>query len=372
MNPEVWMEEALELALRGRGEVEPNPRVGALALHSGAVVGRGWHRVYGGPHAEVEALAAAKSAGHAVDTVVVTLEPCSTPQDVAGKKTPPCVRALLDAGVRRVIVGQRDPDPRHRGRGLIELEQAGVQVEDGVLESRCKAINAPFLRWLQLDRPWTIAKWAMTLCGKTAAVTGESRWISGQESRNATHELRTRVDAVAVGFKTALVDDPELTVRYVPGRQPVRIVIDPLAEIDDDSKLVATALQIPLWLLVGEDVDPARSGHLTDLGVQVIHVPRGEGPRRLQLRAAWRELRRRGIRRLLVEGGGELVAQLFAWDCVDQTLCFLAPKIIGGKFAPTPVGGPGKPFMSEALRLAEMHWHASGPDLAVGAFVLDA
>lgn len=362
------MQEAIDLALRGRGEVEPNPRVGALAIAGTAIVGRGWHRHWGGPHAEVEALADARARGAKPDTLVVTLEPCSTERGRDGKKTPPCTAAIRAAGIQRVIVGMHDPDPRHRGKGLRELECAGVHVEDGVLASRSERVNAPFLRWLGLDRPWTIAKWAMTLDGKTATVTGESRWISGPESRRKTHELRSRVDAVVVGFRTAKIDDPELTVRHVEGPQPVRIVVDPLAEIDDDSKLVSSARQVPTWLLVSEDVDPLRAGHLTDLGVQILHVPAPEGQRKLHLLQAWRELRRRGMRRVLVEGGGGLLAQLLAWDCVDQTLCFLAGKILGGAFAPSPVGGAGKPFMAQARHFTDMYWQASGEDLAIGAF----
>lgn len=368
MSLERWMEEAIELALRGRGAVEPNPRVGALAIAGDRVVGRGWHRAWGAPHAEVEALADARRAGATVDTVVVTLEPCSTPLGVAGKKTPPCVQALLDAGVRRVVIGQNDPDTRHRGRGIGALESGGVDVVDGVLASRCRALNRPFERWLGLDRPWTIAKYAMTLDGKIAAPTGESRWISCDESRRRVHELRTRVDAAVVGFGTVRADDPLLTVRAVSGPQPVRIVVDPLVAIDDETRLVQTAREFPLWLIARDDADPVRIAHLADRGVEVIRVPPADDARRVHVLEAWRELRRRGLRRILVEGGGGLLAALLAWDCVDQVIAFLAPKMVGGRLAPTPVGGDGRPFMAQAWRFDELHWRASGDDLEVGAF----
>jgi diaminohydroxyphosphoribosylaminopyrimidine deaminase/5-amino-6-(5-phosphoribosylamino)uracil reductase len=363
------MQEALDLAQRGRGEVEPNPRVGALALKNGEVVGRGWHRVWGGPHAEVDAIEDARRAGCAdPDTVVVTLEPCSTPEGVAGKKTPPCTEKLIATGVRRVVVGTTDPDPRHRGRGLAVLDAAGIEVIDGVLAARCRRILATFERGLKLDRPWTIAKYAMTLDGKTAAPTGESRWISGLESRRLVHALRTRVDAVVVGYRTALIDDPELTVRHAVGAQPLRIVVDPWAEIPEDGKLVRSAGEAPLLLLVHEEADPVRVEILQGRGVEVVAVkPAGQG-RRLHLLEAWRMLGRRGIRRVLVEGGGGLLAQLLGWDCVDQVMSFVAPKMIGGKFAPTPVGGDGKPFMAEAWPLGDMYWRASGEDLLIGAF----
>jgi diaminohydroxyphosphoribosylaminopyrimidine deaminase/5-amino-6-(5-phosphoribosylamino)uracil reductase len=251
----------------------------------------------------------------------------------------------------------------------VQLEERGVEVIVGVLAERCLAINAPFQKWLGLDRPWTICKWAMTLDGKTASPTGEARWISGAESRRRTHELRARCDAVLVGFRTAQIDDPELTVRHVDGRQPVRIVVDPLGEIDDDSNLVRTALQAPTWILVGEDVDRLRTGHLQDLGAVVIQLPTGENARHLHLLAACRELRRRGLRRILVEGGGALVADLLSWRCVDQVVAFLAPKLIGGRLAPTPVGGDGRGFMAEAWPIRDWSWRASDEDLQLTGFV---
>lgn len=366
---EELMREALALADRGRFEVEPNPRVGCVLLKDGEVVARGWHEFFGGRHAEAMALDEARDRGVQADTAVVTLEPCSTEQGEAGKKTPPCARALIESGIQRVIIGAVDPDPRHRRSGIELLEEAGVEVLDGVLASRCDELYAPFRKALQLDRPWMLCKWAMTLDGKTAAPTGEARWISGPEARKKTHELRAHCDGVMVGFRTAQIDDPELTVRHVEGKQPVRIVIDPLGEIDDDSNLVRTANQAPTWLLASEDVDPVRSGHLQDLGVQVLHIPTAEGPRRLHLGRAFKELRRRGLRRILVEGGGGLVAQMFAWNAVDQVLAFVAPKIIGGQGAPTPVGGDGRPFMAEAWQLREVRMEAYGADMAIAGLV---
>lgn len=370
MNYEALMQEALDLAAKGRNEVEPNPRVGALMLQDGVVVGRGHHAYYGGPHAEVAALADARSRGASPDTAFVTLEPCSAKQGEGGKKTPPCVEALVQAGIQKVVVGAIDPDPRHRRRGLIELEQRGIEVIDGVLAEQSLALNRPFLKALTLDRPWTIAKWAMTLDGKTAAPTGEARWISGPESRRRTHVLRARCDAVIVGFRTAQIDDPELTVRHVEGKQPVRIVVDPLGDVDDDSNLVRTAQKTPTWILVGDGVDPRRTNRLQDFGVQVIQIRQAEDPRHLHLREAWRELRRRGLRRVLVEGGGSLVADLLSWHCVDQVTAYLAPKIIGGRLSPTPVGGEGRPFMAEALPIEEWSWEPSGDDLQLSGFVL--
>jgi diaminohydroxyphosphoribosylaminopyrimidine deaminase/5-amino-6-(5-phosphoribosylamino)uracil reductase len=364
------MEEALSLAMRGRGEVEPNPRVGALALRDGEVVGRGFHRWFGAPHAEVEALADARARGARADTVVVNLEPCSTPEGVDGKKTPPCTRALLAAGISRVVIGMRDPDPRHHGRGVAELAAAGVEVVEDVLGERCRAINAPFARGLALDRPWTISKWAMTLDGKTAAANGTSKWISGEASRRKVHELRSRVDAVVIGARTARVDDPELTVRHVAGEQPARIVVDPGAQLDERSRLVQTIGTASLWILTSTAADPARLARLRGVGVQTVQVPPADAPDRLQLAEAWRELRRRGLRRVLFEGGGGLAAQLMAADCIDQVQCFIAPKLVGGRASPSPLGGVGRASMAEAWRLEDLHWQPCGEDLLVGAFVV--
>ncbi len=368
MKVEDLMGEAIELAILGRGAVEPNPRVGALALCEGVVVGRGWHRFYGSSHAEVEALADARAKGAKPDAVVVTMEPCSTAVGVDGKKTPACTEALIEAGVERVIIGTVDPDPRHQGRGLAMLEEAGIEVDAGVLASRCQAINQSFDRWLGLDRPWTIAKYAMTIDGKTAAPTGEARWISGKESQRRTHELRSRCDAVVIGFRTAQMDDPLLTIRHVEGDQPIRIVIDPEAEIGVESKLVCSADEHPLWLVVSTNADADRTERLQGLGVKVVHCA-GQG-RRLDLLDAWRELYRQGLRRVMVEGGGELLAQLMGCGCIDQILAFVAPKMIGGKTAPTPIGGEGKPLMADAWSLDEMTWERSGEDLAITAFIL--
>jgi diaminohydroxyphosphoribosylaminopyrimidine deaminase / 5-amino-6-(5-phosphoribosylamino)uracil reductase len=369
VNYEARMREAVALAERGRGEVEPNPRVACLLLKGDEIVAHGHHAHYGGPHAEAVALAMAAEKGVRADTAVVTLEPCSTPKGVDGKKTEPCAQALIAAGIRRLVIGCVDPDPRHRRKGIELCEAAGMEVLDGIAQTACEPLYTTFRRALTLDRPWMLCKWAMTLDGKTAAPTGEARWISGPEARRKTHELRAHCDAVMVGFKTAQIDDPELTVRHVAGKQPVRIVVDPQAEIDDDSNLVRTSKLAPTWLLCSEDVDPRRTGHLADLGVSVIHVPAGEGPRRLHLGHAFRELKRRGIGRVLVEGGGGLVAQMLAWNAVDQVLAFVAPKVIGGRFAPTPVGGDGRPFMAEAWRLEDLQFERCGDDIAISGFV---
>jgi diaminohydroxyphosphoribosylaminopyrimidine deaminase/5-amino-6-(5-phosphoribosylamino)uracil reductase len=366
MNPETWMGEALLLAQKGRGFVEPNPRVGALALRGETVVGKGFHRVYGGPHAEVEAIHDAEARGHRPDGVVVTLEPCSA----HGKKTPPCTEFLLSRGIRRVIVGARDPDPRHAGRGLVQLREAGFEVVEGIFAREALAENRAFLRALTLDRPWTAAKWAMTLDGKAATRTGSARWISSPAARTMVHQLRAAVDAVVIGMGTVLADDPRLTVRRVRGDNPLRIVVDPEAALPEGCQLLLTARAVPLLLLVGQT---AACEHLERQGAKILRVrelPRaGTGHRRLDLGDAWRQLYRGGLRRVLVEGGGRLLAELVAASCLDQVYAFVAAKLVGGRSAPTPMAGEGVAAMDQALVLTEQFHQWIDGDLLLGGFV---
>ena len=368
MNVEALMREALVLARRGRGRVEPNPRVGALALLDGEIVGRGFHGHYGGPHAEVVALREAQSVGAAPDTLVVTLEPCSSELGEEGKKTPPCTAAIIDAGIKRVILGTADPDPRHTGRGEEQLTGHGIQVVSSVLDSQCRAINRPFQRWLDLDVPWVIAKWAMSLDGKTAAQGGDSRWISCQESRTRVHELRSRVDAVLVGYRTAVQDDPELTVRHVEGPNPIRIVVDPLAALPTEQQLVETAGATPTWVLAGPDAPAEDVDRLERRGVEVIKVPAGAGDRSVDLAAGCRALRARGVRRLLLEGGGGITGELVTAGLVHQVMAFLAPLVLGGREAPTPVAGGGVAAVQDAWRFEEIYAETSGDDVLVHGF----
>ena len=369
MNLESLMREATGLALRGRGRVEPNPRVGALALTKERIVGRGWHDRYGGSHAEVTALEQAQTSGERPDTLLVTLEPCSTPQGQEHKKTPPCTGAIRTAGIKRLVFGAKDPDPRHHGRARAELEAGGVEVVAGVLAKACAEINRPFERWLGLDRPWTIAKYAMSLDGKTATGSGDSRWISGRQSRELSHAYRASVDAVVVGYRTADRDDPELSTRHVQGKQAIRILVDPLARLDNSRKLIGQAKRVHTWILLREDVTVARRQELEGLGLEVIPLAI-DGERGLDLMAGWRELRRRGLQRIMVEGGGGLVAALMSAGCLDQVLGFLAPRLIGGRGAPSPVAGKGIAELASAPQLCDFYWFASGEDLGFGAFVL--
>ncbi|MBN1909935.1 MAG: bifunctional diaminohydroxyphosphoribosylaminopyrimidine deaminase/5-amino-6-(5-phosphoribosylamino)uracil reductase RibD [Pirellulales bacterium] len=354
---DLWhMRRALELAVQGQGHVEPNPMVGCVIVRGAEIIGEGWHRRFGGPHAEVEALrmAGARAAGA---TLVVNLEPCCH----LGK-TPPCTNAILKAGISRVVIAQRDPFPKVAGGGIARLEAAGLEVSVGLLEDEARQLAGPFLKLITLGRPWVIAKWAMTLDGKTATRTGESRWISSPESRAVVHRLRGRVDAVMVGRRTAELDDPLLTARPPGPRTPARIVVDTRASLSLESQLVQTAQDSPVIVAVGETSDPAARARLTEAGCEVLVCP-GETPAE-RLDALLAKLGRRRMTNLLVEGGGQLAGSFLDAGQIDEVHLFLAPKLLGGA-APTPLAGEGLAHMPDALRLDRPVVEQLGPDVYI-------
>lgn len=309
-----WMTEALQLARRGQGRVEPNPMVGAVLVRDGRVVARGLHERFGEAHAEVNALADARRRGVDVRgaTMAVTLEPCSH-----HGKTPPCAEALVAAQVGRVIVGTGDPDPRVSGRGIACLRAAGIAVDVGVCEAEARELVAPFVKRVTTGLPWVIVKWAQTLDGRIATSTGDSKWISNEQSRRFVHELRARVDAIVVGVGTAIADDPALTARGVEvKRAALRVVIDPRNRLPRTAKMLHDAG--PPVLVAGRD------------------IPFAGGDPEPVLRWLAQE---RGATNVLVEGGATLVGSLFAHGHVDQVLAFIGPKLLGDERAVGAVRG---------------------------------
>src|SRR4051812_35648886 len=258
------MSHALALATRGQGSVEPNPMVGCVIVRDGEIVGEGWHEYFGGPHAEVNALAMAgeRAAGA---TAYVSLEPCCHQG-----KTPPCTQALIRAGVKRVVIAVEDPYPEVRGRGIAELRNADIECEPGVCGPEANWVLAPYRKLLATGRPWVIAKWAMTLDGKLAARTGDSQWISSEASRAVVHQLRGRMDAIIVGSGTARIDNPLLTTRPVDfadvKRTATRIVVDSAASLPLESRLVQTARDVPVLVAAAEDAAPSACSRLTEAG----------------------------------------------------------------------------------------------------------
>ena len=337
------MERALELAERGRGYVEPNPPVGCVIARGAEVLAEGWHRFFGGPHAEAEALRMAGPRAQGA-TMYVTLEPCCH-----YGKTPPCTEAIIAAKIARVVVAREDPFPAVAGKGLAQLRQAGIQVDCGLLEEKATALLAPYLKLVTRGRPWVIAKWAMTLDGKIATVCGKSRWITSAEARKIVHQLRGRMDAILVGIRTVLADDPLLLADPPGPRKPCRIVLDSAARLPVESRLVQTASEGPVLVVTGPQAPPDKKEVLAARGCEVLSFPQESWPDRLQ--ALLEELGRRRMTNLLVEGGAEVLGTFFALHEVDEVHAFVAPKIFGGKDAPGAVGGIGVTLPEEAWQL---------------------
>jgi diaminohydroxyphosphoribosylaminopyrimidine deaminase/5-amino-6-(5-phosphoribosylamino)uracil reductase len=349
---QVWMTRALALAERGRGYVEPNPLVGAVIVRDGQVIGKGWHQRYGEAHAEVNALAAAGEAARGA-TLYVTLEPCCH-----HGKTPPCTDAVLRAGIRRVVAAMLDPFPQVAGQGVAMLRAAGVQVEVGLLEAEARRLNAPYLKLLATGRPYVHAKWAMTLDGKIATRTGDSKWISSEASRRRVHELRGRMDAIIVGIGTVLADDPLLTARPPGPRTPVRIVLDSQGRLPPGSRLAATAKITPALAAIADTLPAARTEELRRLGCTILPLPADLG--RPAVGALLDELGRRRMANVLVEGGAEVLGSFLDAKEVDEVHVYVAPKLVGGAAARTAVAGKGVATMADALTLTM--WHVDTVD----------
>ncbi|QDS97584.1 bifunctional diaminohydroxyphosphoribosylaminopyrimidine deaminase/5-amino-6-(5-phosphoribosylamino)uracil reductase RibD [Adhaeretor mobilis] len=337
------MARALELAQQGLGHVEPNPLVGCVVVQGDKVVGQGWHAQFGGPHAERAAL---KDAGDAARGAIayVTLEPCCHTG-----KTPPCTEALIDAGMKRVVIGAADPNPQVSGGGVSALRDAGIEVDEGVLSEQAEELIAPFAKLQTTGQPWVIAKWAMTLDGKLATRTGSSQWISNEQSRAVVHELRGRMDAIVVGRQTALVDDPLLTARPVGARTPTRVVLDSQASLPLESQLVHTVDQAPIVVVCSSKAPAERRTALEANGVDVWAVAGEEHATRLN--NMLQEMGRRQWTNILVEGGAQLLGSLFDAQAIDEVHAFIAPKLAGGAAAPSPLAGTGLNHMpTEGLR----------------------
>jgi diaminohydroxyphosphoribosylaminopyrimidine deaminase/5-amino-6-(5-phosphoribosylamino)uracil reductase len=335
--------------------------VGAVVVRGGAIVGEGYHHRAGEPHAEVLALRAAGPAAAGAD-LYVTLEPCAH-----HGRTPPCVGAVLDAGVGRVFAAMLDPDPRVAGRGVDELRRRGVPTEVGLLEREARALNEAYLKFKQQGLPFVTLKGAMTLDGKIAAATGDARWVTGEAARRYVHRLRDRNDAVLVGIGTVRADDPLLTARLPHARNPLRVILDTQASLPLPSALARTACEVPTLLACGPSPPPERARALQEKGVELLPLPLHEG--RPDPRALLRALAGRGVMSLLVEGGAEVAATLLEACLVDRIEYLLAPKIIGGRTAPGPVGGPGRPRMADALPVHDLKVRRLGEDLLITALL---
>ncbi len=354
---------AVELAQRGLGRVHPNPVVGAVVARDGEVLGEGWHDEFGGPHAEVKAIAACGGADLAGGTIYVTLEPCCHQG-----KTPPCTDAILAAGLVRVVVGSDDPTEKASGRGLGILRDEGIEIDvaDGDLAARARLLNQGFRKCARTGRPWVLFKSAMTLDGKVATATGDSKWISSPHSRELAHRWRSEVDSVVVGIGTALADDPQLTARIEDvTRQPRRVVFDSLARLPIDSRLVVAASELPLSVVVSRAAPRQATDALEMAGVDVI-VATGENEQ-ARVRAALTQLGDRDVNSLLLEGGPHLAGAFFDAGEIDEVRLFLAPLLLGGRTARDPLEGEGVERISDALRALTLDCECSGEDVLIRA-----
>lgn len=361
---EPWMRQALRIAERGRGFVEPNPLVGAVVLDAeGKLAGEGWHRKFGEAHAEVNAFAeAGDRAGGG--TLIVTLEPCCH----LGK-TPPCTDAVLRSGVRRVVAAMTDPFPKVAGGGVQRLREAGLEVHVGLCEAEARRLNAPYFKLLRTGRPWVHLKWAMTLDGKIASRAGDSKWISGEASRAAVHALRGRVDAVIVGRGTVAADDPLLTARPPGARVAARVVLTASGELPERCQLRSTARDVPVivFTTIGHESKLAK---WSDGGADVHALPaEGSG---LAVDAVLAELGRRRMTHVLVEGGTGVLGAFLDARAADEFHVFVAPKLVGSDTALSPIGGTGIARMADALRVVEFTSDSSGKDAYLHGFAAGA
>jgi diaminohydroxyphosphoribosylaminopyrimidine deaminase / 5-amino-6-(5-phosphoribosylamino)uracil reductase len=358
---------AIELARNGSALVRPNPVVGAVVALDGRVIGEGWHERFGGAHAEVNAIEACGMADLGAATLYVSLEPCCHEG-----KTPPCTDAIVQAGIRRIVIGSDDPSEKASGRGLGILRDEGVEVvlADGELASRARLLNQAFRKHARAGRPWVLFKSAMTLDGKVATRTGDSQWISGPASRELAHRWRASVDAVVVGIGTALADDPRLTARPEGlaeelDRQPGRVVFDSLARLSPSSQLVSAALEIPLTVVVSRAAPRAETAALEAAGVQVLVATGENEPARV--RSALEQLGALGVTSMLLEGGPHLAGAFLDAGEIDEIRLFLAPLLLGGSSARDPLEGKGVERISEALHALTFDCEPIGEDLLIRA-----
>lgn len=345
----VWMRSALTLAREGEGWVEPNPMVGCVLVAGGREIGRGYHARYGQAHAEPLAISDAIQRGFEKElteaTAYVTLEPCCH-----HGKTPPCTQALIHANVRRIVVAMRDPFDQVSGKGMEQLRQHGIMVEVGIEEALARQLNAPYLKRVHQQLPWVIAKWAMSLDGKIATRSGNSQWISCPLSRSCVHQIRGRVDAILVGSRTVLADNPLLTARApaVVKRKALRVVADRRLQVSLDSQLVQTAQQFPTLIFTSSQADPSKVADLRNRLVDVVIARNAD--RESSLLELLRYLaQEKGVTNLLVEGGAELLGTLADIQQIDQCEIFIAPMVLGGQAAKSAMAGIGPEFVKQAM-----------------------
>ncbi len=363
MKDEDYMAAALRLAKKGTGKTSPNPLVGAVIVKGSLVIGRGYHQRAGGDHAEVAALKNASEDPRGA-TLYVNLEPCCL-----HGLTPPCTDALLSCGLRRVVVGMVDPNPRVAGRGIEILRKGGIEVRKGVLEEACRNLNEAYIKHITTGLPFVIMKSAATLDGKIAAASGESRWITGEQARKWVHKIRSQVDAVMIGVGTILRDDPQLTVRLQRGsvRNPIRVIVDSHLRTPPAARVLHPGTGAEVFIAALSGVPSEKEAALRARGARILAVPPRDG--RVDLAELMRQLGERGITSILMEGGSELNASALAQGVVDKVLIFFAPMIMGGWDSPPIVGGRGPLNLQEARQLTRISIQKLGRDRLIMGYM---
>ena len=367
MPEEKYMRRAIELAKKGSGHVNPNPLVGAVIVRDGEIIGEGYHECYGQLHAERNAIANAKKRGNSLEgsTIYVTLEPCCH-----YGKTPPCTEAIIEEKIARVVVGSDDPNPLVSGKGFQMLREKGIEVIPHFLKEECDAMNHVFFHYIRTGTPYVAMKYAMTMDGKIACYTGDSKWVTGEESRAHVQTLRNHYKGIMAGIGTVLADDPMLNCRIEGGRDPIRIIADSHLRIPMDSQLVRTAGQQPLIVACLPDADEEKAAQLQEKGVEVLRIPgvttadiTEEQKEVISLPVLMKELGARKIDGILLEGGGQLNESALQAGIVDRIYCYIAPKIFGGAQAKTPVEGQGLTRAADAWQFNRIGMQEFGQDI---------
>jgi diaminohydroxyphosphoribosylaminopyrimidine deaminase / 5-amino-6-(5-phosphoribosylamino)uracil reductase len=360
MNKIAYMKRAIELADQGKGKVNPNPLVGAVIVKDGRIIAEGYHECFGHAHAEVNAFLNATEDVEGAD-MYVTLEPCSH-----YGKTPPCALKIIEKKIKRVFISSLDPNPLVNRKGVELLEKAGIEVESGILETETQKQNEIFLKYIQTKQTFVAIKYAMTLDGKIATVTGDSKWITNEKSRAFVHDLRNQYMAIMIGVNTVIQDNPRLdTRRREVSRNPIRFVIDPNLRIPEDSMIVQTAKEQQTFVVTGKNFDQSKKERLIQKNVSFIHQTTEHD---IDLALLINDISKLNIDSLLIEGGAYVLGSAIESNIVDKAYVFIAPKIIGGKDAPSPIGGSGVMKINDGFQLKDIKLHSFDDDIMVEGY----
>ena len=358
---EFYMRLALEEAKKGIGKVSPNPMVGAIIVKDEKIIGSGFHEYFGGAHAEINAFKDAKESVEG-GTMYVTLEPCSH-----YGKTPPCADKIIEKKIRRVVIGTLDPNPLVSGKGVNKLTDAGIEVSVGVLEKECKKANEIFMKYIKYKKPFVVMKCAMSIDGKICTKYGESKWITGEKAREYVHETRSKLSAIMVGVDTVIKDNPQLTSRIDNGRNPIRIIVDSTLRIPLKSNVLVDKYKDKTIIATTSSADKEKIDYIENLGIKVLII--SEKEKRVDINELMNRLGEMNIDSVLLEGGGTLNFTAFKEKIVDKVQVYIAPKIIGGSLAQTPVEGVGIDKLNEAFSLRELKIEMLDKDIFIEGYL---